>query len=72
MTVFAARLMRTLFCRQIALSIHKKDGQGEFPRRLNRLFLGLNIAINRRVMGTLSPFDWYRRENVYFLINLKV
>ena len=46
MIVFAMRLMRTLFCRQIALSIDKKNGQGELARELNRLFLIFNTAIN--------------------------
>ena len=60
MIVLAARLMATFFGRQIVLSMHK-NGQGELARRLNRLFLILNTAINQkvqkkkiRVVGTLS------------------
>ena len=54
MIVLAARLMETLFGRQIVLLMHKKNGQGELARRWNRLFLIFNTAISQKMQNFVS------------------
>ena len=50
MIVLAARLMGTLFWPpNRTFNAKKKNGQGELARRLDRLFLILNTAINQKI-----------------------
>ena len=59
--VLVTHLMGTHFRRQIVLSIHKKNGQGELARHLNRLFLNLNTVINQKMQKKSlchGHFNW--------------
>ena len=57
MIVFAARLMGTLFGRQIVLSVHKKNSYGELARRLIQSKYSYQTKIQKKkisVIGTLT------------------
>ena len=62
MIVLAARLMGTLFWPpNRTFNAKKKNGQGELARRLDRLFLILNTAINQKIQKKISCHKHFKQ-----------
>ena len=61
MIVLAARLMGTLFWPPNRTFNAKKNGQGELARRLDRLFLILNTAINQKMQKKNSCHKHFKQ-----------